>query len=222
VEVENIYVCHSQCSSIASDRSRGWLVAVRNLLVLAKHFRKDVVGLLDHVLRSLLRRYEAERSVDHIDGTTVDDVGGEGVNVDRVLRTHHLSSAHCVEDVHFLGGEVRLKLFGILRSAGDLQVFDPFHDSVALGGVHGREGFQAELNCFGYFFLGELAVDVGSPLNYCDSSATIGVEGDLLRSTETLTWSEVGKRALKACFVPVAKYRVVMLPDLLQCAQDYE
>jgi hypothetical protein len=198
------------------------LFAVRKLLVLAHKLREDIVGLLGHFLRGLLRRYEAERAVDHIDGTTVDGVGGEGVNVDRVLRTHHLAGAHSVEDAHLLGREVRLKLFGVLRAAGDLQVFDPFEDSVALGGVHGHEGVQAKVNCMGHFVLGELAVDVGSPLNYCNSSATVGVEGGLLSSTETLTGSEVGKRALKACFVPVAKYRLVMLPDLLQCAQDYK
>ena len=68
----------------------------------------------------------------------------------------------------------------ILRTPGDLQVFDLFHGGVALGGVHGRrEGVQAKVNCLGHFFLGELAVDVGSPLNYCNSSAIIGVEGGL-------------------------------------------
>ncbi|RYO95277.1 hypothetical protein DL762_000160 [Monosporascus cannonballus] len=164
---------------------------------------EDIVGFPGHFLRSLLRRYEAERAVDRIDGTTIDDVGGEGVDVDRVLRTHHLSSAHSVEDAHLPGRELRLKLFGTPRTAGDLQVFDPFQDSVALGGVHGHEGVQAKANCLGYFLLGELAVDVGSPLNYCNSSTTIGVEGGLLSSTETLTWSEEGKRALKTCFVPI-------------------
>lgn len=29
----------------------------------------------------------------------------------------------------------------------------------------------------------------------------------------------MGKRALEACFVPVAEHRVVVLPDLLECAQ---
>lgn len=217
-----IYVCHSHCSSIASDRNRGLLFVVRKLLVLTHKFREDIVGLPGHFLRGLLCRCEAERAVDHIDGTTVDDIGGEGVDVDRVLRTHYLSSAHSVENAHLLGREVRLKLFRIPRTAEDLQVFDPFQDSVALGGVHGHEGVQAKVNCLGHFLLGELAVDVSSPLNYCNSSATIGVEGGLLSSTETVTGSEVGKRALKACFVLVAEYRLVMLPDLLQCAQDNE
>lgn len=204
------------------DRSHGLLFARRKLLVLAPKLREDIVGLLAPVLRGFLRRYEAERALDHIDGTAVDDVGGEGFNVHRVLRTHHLAGAHSVEDAHLLGREVHLKLFGVLRAAGDLQVFDPLEDSVALGGVPGHEGVQAKVDRVGHFVLRELAMNVSSPLNYCGSSATVGIEGGLPSSTEALTGSEVGKRALKACFVPVAQYRLVMLPDLLQCAQDYK
>ena len=169
-------------------------------------------------LRSLLYLYRAKRAADQIDDTTVDGVGGEGVNVDPALRTHHLASAHSVEDAHLLGRERRLELFGALRATGALQVFHPFEDSVALGAVHAYEGFHAKNDRLRDFFLRELAVNVDSTLNYRNSSATDRVEGGLLSSNEILTGSEAGKRTLKACLVPVTKYRMVHLSDLLWCA----
>ena len=123
---------------------------------------RTLTEILGHFLRRLLRRYEAERAVDHIDGTTVDGVGDEGAML-TVSSERTISRAHTV---------LRMRISSRERDAssslGSCALPEIFRSpavsgSVALGDVHGHEGFQAKFNCIGHSFLGELAVDVGSP-----------------------------------------------------------
>ena len=124
--------------------------------------------VLQHpILLNLFHAHQSQRAVHQIDGAPVDTVGREGVNMDPILGTHHLARTHGVEDAHLLGREVRMEFAGIVRAAGALEVFDPFEDRVALGGVHGHEGLDAKVDGVGDFFLCELAVNVGSTLNNC-------------------------------------------------------
>lgn len=125
-------------------------------------------GLLYHVDTRPLYRHEAERAVHHVERTAVDSVGSEGVNVNIVFRTHHLSSAHEVEDLHLVGGEVRIELLVAARTAGRLQICDFIQDSAAFSNVHGRvKGVRAKVNCLVNFFLCELAVGISGSLDYC-------------------------------------------------------
>lgn len=129
--------------------------------------------LLGH--RSFTLRYQAERPVDHVQSTAVDDIGSEGVNVDRVLRPHHFPSARSVEDVHFVRSEIHFELFVALRVTRYLQILGLFQDSVTFGRIYGRgKGVQAEVDRFVDLLLCELPMGIGSSLDDYNASTISG------------------------------------------------
>lgn len=138
------------------------------LLALAQDLNKEFAALLDPVLARPLCRHEAERAMHHVERKTIDSVGSEGVNVNIVFRTHHLSSTHKVEDLHLFGGEVRIELLVAVHTAGRLQIVDFLQDRATFGNVHGRvKGVRAKVNCLVDLFLGKLAVGISSSLDNC-------------------------------------------------------
>jgi hypothetical protein len=165
---------------------------LRQFVLLADHCAQNVSRFLGH---NLLRRDEAKRAVDHVQGTAVNGVGLEVAEVDRVLGTHHLTSAHSVENVQLIGREVCLKLCMTLRTARVLELFYPGHDGVAFGGIDRRESLQAEVDRVGDFFLGKFAVNISSTLDDCMVLAKSEAGAGLLSQMETYWAGSEQRRA---------------------------
>ena len=169
--------------------------------------------------RQLFLSVQPQFPCDQARQQAVNSVVAEGVDVHRVLATHHLARPDSAEDGELVIRQFLQVLLG-LGSGVILDALELVEHGLALVRGDLSKGIEAEIERFGDHVLRELAahVSVGAALDDC---TCISVSDQSFRGhVSVLTRLEEVERPVEAVLVDVADEKLLALADLLQGGHD--